>query len=70
MRVPSPAEKAEVERVRDMQVRRDAAGMATTLLAQRQTSQSVWGKWVRYIEAYILTGELSGDPVAPVQPPG
>jgi hypothetical protein len=66
VRIPSETEKAEMVKVRNMQVRTQAAALVCQLLAQRQTSQNVWDRWAEHIETYILEGR-SGD-TAPVRP--
>jgi hypothetical protein len=66
VRIPSEAEKAEVAKVQGMQVRTQAANMATHLLAARQTSQQVWSKWAIHIETYIKDGY--GADFAPLRP--
>jgi len=60
VRIPSEAEREQVARVQGMQVRTEAARMATALLAQRQTSQTVWDKWTAHIEHYIQEGHGAG----------
>lgn len=69
MRVPSEAERAEARRVLELQVRAQAASLATQLLAQRQTSLAVWDKWVGHIQFYILEGDNAGVPPVRTGPP-
>ena len=53
-RMPTEAERAEVMRVQMMQVRTQAANLASVLLQHRQTSLAVWDKWAVHIETYIM----------------
>lgn len=68
VRIPSEYEKSEVARVQGMQVRTQAAALATQLLAQRQTSATTWDKWAYHIETYIKDGY--GADFAPLRPRG
>lgn len=68
MRVPSDEEKREVLKVQGMQVRTQAASMASAMLQHRQTSVSVWSKWAKHIEAYIRGEVPVGDAATPVLP--
>ncbi len=56
-RAPTEAEKAEAERVRDMQVRRDAVGLAVQRLTGTEATREHVITLARDIAAFILTGE-------------
>ena len=59
--------KAEIMRVQDMQVRTQAANLASLVLQHQKTSEARWVKFARVIEAYIR-GELPADgPVTPLR---
>jgi len=63
--VMTEVDRANIERVEDMQVRTQAAAFATQVCAQRQHSLETWDKWVAHIEAYIRHGFDAGP--APVR---
>lgn len=68
VRIPSDAERMEILRIQGMQVRTQAASMASAMLQHRQTSVAVWTKWAKAIEAYIQGGGDRGNPSASVLP--
>lgn len=66
VRLPSEDEKRELLKVQGMQVRTQAASMASAMLQHRQTTPTVWLKWAKHIEAYITEGADGGDTPSPV----
>jgi len=66
--VPSQAEREEVYKVQVMQVRTQAAGLATAMLANKGRTRETWDMWAEHIEHYIWQGVDHGDAAAPVLP--
>lgn len=64
--IPTPEEKAEAEKVRDMQVRTQAAALACTLHQPRATSDPRLMKTCKVIEEYIRHGTFDGDPLSSI----
>ena len=56
-RGPTEAERAETERVRDMQVRRDAVGYAVQRLTGTEATRDQLILLAHSIASFILTGE-------------
>jgi hypothetical protein len=56
MRLPSESEKREVERVHGLNIRTNAANLATALVKERGNSMSDWLAAARVIENYIRDG--------------
>lgn len=52
--VPTQAQVEEVRRVQGLQIRTNAANMATNLLQGTSPTMSEWTMWARGIEAYIV----------------
>lgn len=63
----TPDQRAELARVQGMQVRTNAAQMASMVLQHQKTSEARWVKFARVIEAYIR-GDIPADsPVTPLR---
>jgi hypothetical protein len=56
MRILSESEKREVERVHGLNIRTNAANLATALVKERGNSMSDWLAAARVIENYIRDG--------------
>ncbi len=65
-RIPilTQAQKDEIERVQGMQVRTQAANIASLVLQHQRTSEARWLQFASCVEKYIK-GELSADRLAP-----
>lgn len=58
------AQKDELARVQDMQVRTQAANIASLVLQHQRTSEARWLQFASCVEKYIK-GELIADRLAP-----
>lgn len=63
MPIMTPAQRDELERVQGMQIRTQAANMASLVLQHQHTSEARWVKFATAIEAFIR-GEKVADAVA------
>lgn len=60
VRIPSAEERAEIRRLQGLQVRTNAADMATKLLAGKDPTMGKWTSVAKTIELYITTDEANG----------
>jgi hypothetical protein len=65
-RVATDQERQAAAHQLAMNVRTNAANMATQLLCRRQTSPATWSKWAEHIATYIWQGVDHGDSAPPV----
>ena len=70
MRVPSQAERDEVDLVRGLQIRTQAADMATKLLAGKAPNPTTWLLRAKMIEDYIRGGASDGPAHPRLRPDG
>lgn len=57
VRIPSEEERREIKRVQGLQVRTNAADMATKLLAGKDPTMAKWTSVAKTIELYITTDD-------------
>ena len=67
LHIPSQAQREEALRVQGMQVRTNAANMATQMLSGRGSSQHTWASWAVLLEGYIRDGFDADHPAPPVR---
>jgi hypothetical protein len=59
-------DRVEAQRVQAMQVRTNAANIASVLLQHRQTSPKVWLARAQMIEQFILGHSAGNDPLSSI----
>jgi hypothetical protein len=64
--MPTDAARAEVEKVRDLQIRTEAAKLACQLLAGKAPAIRDWWAIAYSVECYIRGVESAPDPAAPL----
>jgi hypothetical protein len=69
-KIVTQEERDQMLQVQAMQVRTNAANLASQMLQHRQTSLANWTKWAEHIAKYIWEGVSADGPAAPVRPGG